>query len=727
MAPAVARAAGRSRTPAAVHFAGELTRNEANPASAADAAETWRAVPHLLAAVPFGRRSPDGGDNFPHGRRLAVRLGADFPREPVTVSIYSPDGTGRLLAGDFDIGKAQLAGAADPAALVAAEAADFAALVAGCGGRVVHDVSPSQGRHVYLKLRQAVPFEDLRRVAEALADRYVTFDAGPMRSPKGQIRVAGCPYKRSARSDGLGGYTRTGPLLGYMALTMPLGDAVDVLRHPCGPKVWERLQRELTAELNVREPALSLAAPGPCHIDTDGRPWLPLRGGRRELSPRLAELAQSGAWQASHLQPSSKPYASPSEARFAVLRSLASGGWRLTEVLAQMRPGGAWPGLETLLGARTPSQRRSVIQFDWDRAVKEAVRQRSASKSHTSFNYTPPGGAAGSEHEWPVPRMIIDTPVTSPRTYSELQIWCTALWLAERDPVRRKGWGRRAPSIRVVLRALALASRLTGASTTAFGVRSLSLMSGLSWRTVATVLADLRDERDPLVVLTRHAVERDADVYALRVPNAYRDQATRYVWQAGRIETGHPAFLELGPVCALLYETLNARPARPVDLERRAVLSDSAVSKALMTLASYGLAERGPEGWLRGPATLDEVAVELDAHAKFAERVALYRKHRAEWHAFLGVMGDPAEWPTSAEVADALAADPSNDIAPVDVPDTPAALLEAATPPDPVVTDHDPFDAVVAMVLNELGGHVLRTTQTGTSPPEPTLRAGPSP
>ncbi|GAA2639631.1 hypothetical protein SMC26_42310 [Actinomadura fulvescens] len=719
MAPAVAPAAGKPRLPAIAPTGNQW----ADPASAADAAETWRVIPHLLGAVPNGRRSPDGGDNFPQARRLTVRLGADFPLEPVTVSIYAPDGTGRLLAGDFDIGKAQLAGATDPAALVAAEAADFAALIARCGGRVVHDISPSQGRHVYLKLRQAVPFEDLRRVAEALADRYVTFDAGPMRSPKGQIRVAGCPYKREARPDGQGGYTRTGPLLGYMALTMPLADATNVLRHPCGPKVWDRLQRELTAELTVREPALSLAAPGPCHIDTDGQPWLPLRGGRRALPERLSELAHTGAWQAAHLQPQTKPYASPSEARFAVLRSLASGGWRLTEVLAQMRPEGTWPGLEALLGARSPAQRRAVIRLDWDRAVRQALAHQCASKSHTSSNYTPPAGAGDYKERWPVPRMIMDTPVASPRTYAELQIWSGAIWLAERDPIRCKVWGRRALSTRMVLRALALASRLTGASTTAFGVRSLALMSGLSWRTVATVLAELRNERDPLVDLVRRAVERDADVYRLRVPESYRDQATRYIWQAGRIETGHPAFLELGPVCALLYESLSARPARPVDLERRAVLSDSAVSKALSTLAAYGLAERGPDGWQRGPAELDAVAHELGAHERFAERVALYRQHRAEWHAFLGVMGDPEEWPTAA---DALAAGPSDDV-PVDVPDTPAELLDAATPPDPVSTAPDPFDEVVAMVLNELGGEVIRPSQTGPSPPRPTLRAGPSP
>ncbi|GAA2627451.1 hypothetical protein GCM10010411_75720 [Actinomadura fulvescens] len=691
--------------------------------SAADAAETWLMVPPLLAATPFGRRSPDGGDNFPAARRLTVRLGGDLPRDPVTISIYAPDGTGRLLAGDFDIGKAQQAGAADPAALVAAEAADFAALIARCGGRAVHDISPSQGRHVYLKLRQAVAFEDLRRVAEALAERYTTFDAGPMRSPKGQIRVAGCPYKRQPRPDRQGGYARTGPLLGYMALTMPLGEAVDVLRRPCGPKVWDRLQRELSAELAVREPALSIAAPGPCHIDTDGQPWLPLRRGPRPLPPRLADLAVTGAWNDPRLQPDHKPYASPSEARFAVLRSLAAGGWRLAEVLTQMKPGGTWPGLDRLLGTRTCAQRAAVMQHDWSQAIRQSAAHQSARNSHTSFSYTPPGSGSGDRERWPIPRLVADTPVSSLQAYGELQTWTTAVWLAERDPIRCKAWGRRSLSARLVLRALGLACRLTGANTTAFGVRSLALMSGLSWRTVAQVLADLREEPDPLVDLVRRGVEADADVYALRIPDAYRAQATRYVWQAGRIETGHPAFLELGPVCALLYEALAAAAARPVDLERRAVLSSTAVDDALKVLGSYGLAERCPGGWRRGPATLDQVATQLDAHTRFTERVQEYRRHRAEWHAFLGIMGDPADWPTAAETAEALANDaaPAEEAAtdptrgldplPTELADSQSEPVSAGTTPTPLRDVHDRGDdalnAALGLILTELGGHVI--------------------
>jgi hypothetical protein len=263
--------------------------------------------------------------------------------------------------------------------------------------------------------------------------------------------------------------------------------------------------------------------------------------------------------------------------------------------------------------------------------------------------------------------------------------------LAERDPVRCKGWGRRAISHRLVLRALAVAVRLSGSTTTAFGCRSLALMSGLSWRTVATVLADLREENDPLVDLVERGRELDADRYALRLPDAHRADTTRTIWQAGRIETGHPAFLALGPVCALLYESLSHIEARPVDLERRAVLSSGAVSQALADLGAHGLAVRGRGGWRRGERTLDEVAAELDCFEHFAERVATYRDHRAQWQTFLAsVRPLAAAWAElEAAFADRDRYIPESQVADAPEPDAlavPAALgvdaaLQSTTAP----------------------------------------------
>ncbi|MEU8347674.1 hypothetical protein AB0C74_38755 [Spirillospora sp. NPDC048832] len=710
----------------------------------------------LLAATPWARRSPDGGDNFPDSRRRRFRVGGDAPSEPSTVAIYAtgPDGatTGRLLAADFDVSKA--AAAADPAALVAAEAADFAGRVEECGGRVVHDVSPSGGRHVYVRFARPIPFEELRAVAVALADRYTTLDPSPMLSPSGQIRIAGSPYKREPVEQRDGKFRRTGRLIGFMALTMPLSDAVRVLRRPCGPTVWERLREGLAAELAAADPAPSLSAPlpGEWHLDAHGRPWLPLRGGRRPLPPRLAELARTGGWRETRLQPEDGPrYASPSEARFAVLRSAAAAGWSYREILDAARPGGAFAGLDALLSTRSASQRRAALARDWDAAARKTREARavhhSARNLHTSSVTHPPQTAASatSPAHWPIPRALADTPAHSARFHQELTRWQTAVWLAERDPVQSKDWGRRAPSIRLVLRAMALAVRLSSDTTTAFGCRSLALMSGLSWRTVAVALADLREARDPLIDLVQRGRDLDADRYALRIPDAYRAESARTVLQAGRIETGHPVWLapELGPTCALVYETLSTIEARPVDLERRAVLSARAVSEALAALGAYGLAVRGPDGWRRGDRALDDAAAELDAFDLFAERLAAYRAHRADWHAFLesvhplraaladltaleaafaehdrhvpehdvGAVADAAEF--DAELRAVLDDAPG----PADpTPAEPAAVLAAAVPVPARALDDAP-DATLAALID--GPQSVSEPVSATPPAEP--------
>ncbi|MGI5330948.1 hypothetical protein [Actinomadura nitritigenes] len=663
----------------------------------------------LLAATPWARRSPDGGDNFPDGRRHRFRVGQDVPFEPSTLAIYAIGAAGavvgRLLVADFDVSRAEASGAADPAGTVAAEAAEFAALVEECGGDVVHDVSPSGGRHVYVKFARPIPFEDLRDFAVALADRFTTLDPAPMRSPSGQIRIAGSPYKREPVEQGDGSFRRTGRLIGFMALTMPLADAAVVLRRPCGLRVWERLQQALAAERPIVDPAPSLSAPlpGVWHLDGQGQPWAPLRGGRRPLPWRLAELARTGAWDDPRLQPENgRRYRSASEARYGVLSSAAAGGWSLAEVTEQARPGGAFAGLDALLGTRSASQRRAVMAHEWQKVVRETATSRTVSTSgrnlHTSSATHPPHSLA-YEVTWPVPHALTATPPLSARCHRDLARWQTAVWLAERDPVRCKGWGRRAPSARVVLRALALAARLSSDTTTAFGCRSLALMSGLSWRTVAVVLADLRDEHDPLVDLVERGRERDADRYTLRIPDAYRAETTRTVLQAGRIETGHPVWLGLqaGTVCALLYETLTAIEARSVDLQRRAVLSATAVADALNELGAHGLAVRGPDGWRRGDRTLDQVAAEVNGFDRYAERVADYRAHRADWHSFLESVRPLAAAFTDLEAA--LAEHdryiPDDNIAPDLDTELHAVLTDTAPPKVQPAgrTQHDPDEA----------------------------------
>jgi hypothetical protein len=119
------------------------------------------------------------------------------------VPVYDPGtGTGRMLALDLDpargggdvhdaaVGHGRERGA-DPAAEVAAQAGALAGLVARCGGRVLADVSPAGGRHVYIVFAAALPWLELRDVARALALRFPAIDPSPMSSLGGQISPPG--------------------------------------------------------------------------------------------------------------------------------------------------------------------------------------------------------------------------------------------------------------------------------------------------------------------------------------------------------------------------------------------------------------------------------------------------------------------------------------------------------------------------------------------------------
>jgi DNA-binding transcriptional ArsR family regulator len=190
-------------------------------------------------------------------------------------------------------------------------------------------------------------------------------------------------------------------------------------------------------------------------------------------------------------------------------------------------------------------------------------------------------------------------------------------------------------AVRLVLLALGQAAMVSGSSVLEFGCRNLALHAALSHRTVARVLELLRDEPDPLVDLVSRRQAARADRYQLRIPAAYAESVRWRRRRAGRVDAIHPAFLVLGGTAGLVHQVLDGTEARGAEVARAARLSPSAVSSALRTLAEHGLAERGPGGWRRGPASLDDVATSTgaaDLHRKRAER---YKQDRESWRARL--------------------------------------------------------------------------------------------
>ncbi|MGW0445390.1 hypothetical protein ACWDWV_08480 [Streptosporangium sandarakinum] len=651
------------------------------------AAETWARITPLIAQSRWVRLSPDGGENFPGGRhrqQLDPRRPA-LPSVPATVSVYNPDlGEGRLLVADLDVGRALSLGLTRSQAIarVETEATAIIDLITHCGGRAICDVSPSGGRHVYARFARALPWTELRRLALALARRFATLDPSPMSSSAGQIRPPGAPHKMAA-----------GRLTGYMRLTIPLDDAVAILRRPNGPAVWAALTQELTAELAAlnappnhtgkNRPASDEDLTGAgtlgagdgrtcphCDalleipLDRHGRPWLPRLGGRRPLPAALEDLARTGDWQA-------RGTTSASEARLGLLNSIAAAGWTYGEAVAQMRQG-PWAGLAVLLESRRLSYRMTRLAADWQKAVTSVAWSRHARNCNTSVSKpsTPPlpllGAGSGAEGKGslqstdlyyvdsngsdfcssatvPSPDLR-DANLWSIRTatweeadsrvlnhWQQIRQWRTCVWLAERDAKRVRGWGRAAASIRLLLRAIAVAARMDGSVTPAFGCRSLSEMTGLDYTVVSRHLRRLREEDDPLIDLVEAASGRRADRYGLRVPDAYRSEARWIRWPAGPIDALHPALHALGPTVALVYEALNAVETGATELASLALLSPSSVAEALRMLAAHQLAVRGRLGWTRGERPLNKAAVELGADVLKAERHTRYRAHRQAW------------------------------------------------------------------------------------------------
>ncbi|WP_329430964.1 hypothetical protein OG339_48290 (plasmid) [Streptosporangium sp. NBC_01495] len=769
----------------------------AGPAAHARAAETYARLAPLIGQTRYIRLSPDGGTSFPgqarHTRLLRPLL-PQLPAQPCTVSVYDSDrGVGRLLVADLDVQRAIARGMTRHEAIAAVhdEAQALIELIERCGGRAISDRSPNGGRHVYVRFARALPWTDLRQLAYALALRFHTLDIWPMSSRHGQIRPPGALHK-----------LEHGHLTGYMTLTLPLRDAEQILRRPCGPAVWAALHQDLTAELAAltqRPSPLSPSLAGDdaveagandgrtcpqCHalveipLDSQGRPWLPRMGGRRALTAEQEQLARTGNWRA-------RGAMSPSEARLGLLNSIAAAGWTYAETLIQMLQG-PWSGLAVLLENKRLSYQMTRLAKDWRKAIAGIARLRHARSCNTSVRQpsTPPEVPPDSQMSASLRLYNVDSksaelaPTTSTdpehrrdanlwsiRTatpaeadlalegnlnlWQQIRRWRTCILLAERDPERIRAWGRAAPSIRLLLRAIAVAARMDGSTNPAFGVRSLSEMCGLDYTVVSRHLRQLRDEDDPLIDLIDPAAGRRADRYGLRVPDAYRAEAAWIRFPAGAITSLHPALHALGPSAALVYEALSAVQTGPSELSRLARLARSTTCEALRTLAAYQLAAKGETGWMRGERDLGEAAVELGADVTKTERHARYVADRKAWWELLEAwelppMDRPAHlrsrrtrdtddhahvtaealstipWPTAPTDGSAQAAYDNAKESTALTGATPMHLSASSPPPDPAESRPARWpDTIPGRPGSPVVAQLMKTRSRSSDPPRP--------
>lgn len=555
-------------------------------------ADQWAATARMLAGTHRVRlgRARRGSIEYVAGDEC--RLTDRLPAKPAAVRIYGDDGTCATICLDLD--SARLGANA-----VAAEAKAVTKWLNECGARVIEDVSPNGGRHIYIPLAHRLGMLEARELVEALARRFPTIDAAPHRSARsGCIRTPGSRHKSG----------------GHQQLVTTLAGALDILRRPNPGDVIEAMRIRLAPQIaawhatQTREP-LPLDTPAPA----DQAPT----GTVRALSSAITRIAREGIYDANR-------YGSPSEARMAVITAATRAGWALADVVVRLEDG-RWPGLAAMYATSRPeaTKRRQRISADWHNAQTFVARTPSrAGDSHVlSSNTSLLKSLAGGTR--PVPREVPDAHLE----HQFIRSWTTAVLAYETH--RLLGVGLK---IRWLVRALAEAGHKTGTRYFSFGVRALAIATGSDHTTVAAQLKVLTDLG--WIDLIEAAHGRDADTYALTLPADI--QAADLRWHSGTIHAKRPAFRELGDVPALVFEALELQRANTItDLVAVVGCSRSSISDAVDTLSSHGLLDRSPEGLIAHPDKLARVAEDLGVTEAIAQQLKTYAKHRQDWHAWL--------------------------------------------------------------------------------------------
>ncbi|MBG0818961.1 hypothetical protein [Planomonospora sp. ID82291] len=607
------------------------------------AARTWELCAPRLSEHDRIRIARSGKSRGFTGRR-ELPLTRRQPPYVAALYVYRYGAT-KVLFGDMDPKRAAAAGAADPLAVVEAETADLAALIAACGGDGFTDVSPATGgRHVYIPWATAISFGPMRRVAEALARRYVSFDPAPHQNAVEGLIVPP------------GSWVRGG---GFRQLTDPPTHVEWVLDHPNGPEVWSALLDALRPELEELERigprrqetttsaaaaeapdatpeevrAAVAAASWAVADDEDGVPvWRRPGGPVPRLSPLMESIACTGRYERGV---GSGRYGSDSEARQAVIAGAVSCGWRLAEVAARLRAGD-WPGLGRFYARyKDAAARVKALRADWDKAVAWIAGRETGRDIHTRERTH---GGVGEIALEGVPLTLkpprSSSPLDEASALQQTRRWYSAFRAAETH--RWSGPG--GITKRRILRAMLKAAQLRRSMVIGFGVREIGLLAGLDHSTVANHLRELRAEPDPFIDHVAEYHQEQPDIYQLIIPAGYAEAAAWRRWQPGRLGGIHPVFRELGGPAAMLYEVLGAEPVRSCDLPGLAGVSETAAKVGVRALAEHGMAERVAGGWVRGPADPGEVAERLGVYERVDQVVKRYRKEREEFRTWLKIV-----------------------------------------------------------------------------------------
>lgn len=546
----------------------------------------------MIAGAPTYRLGRWIGGRFQYPRpQNPPQITAALPTRPAAVPIHGADGSVVTLCLDLDTSKA-LQGVVDD------DAQRLGKLLESCGIRYVADVSPSGGRHLYIPLAERMSGPEVRELVEAMALVAPSLDPSPHQNvTDGCIRVPGSAHKSG----------------GHQILTTSLVAAYDILRRRNSTTAVAALRLALAPELRrarqLKDRTAKIAAAATAH----GIRPVPMGGSQ---SP-LRVLARTGLY-------NTAKYASPSEARMAVLNHFAACGWTLAQVRLEL--GGQFPGLAALY-TNTDRQER-LLDAEWAEANRwiQKPGTQSTGRRTTRINDTslpePTGGASRTSSKAAVHQLVNDLENV---LYSVLDH-------------RLKERGREGLSLRLLLRAVLGYMRTMETDLLDVGCRTFASALGKHHGTISRLLPMLQQASDGILTKVADARGRNADTYVIQLPQHFEQLAQELSWRSGKIHGIRPVFRALGDVAALVYESIERGRHSPTTaaIVRTTGLSRTAVETALGAMSSYNMIERRHGQWrIVAGTSLTALARRLGALDDAAEQISRHRKQRGAWHAWL--------------------------------------------------------------------------------------------
>jgi hypothetical protein len=471
---------------------------------------------------------------------------------------------------------------------------------AGCAFFVDESPHAGRGRHVYVLLDHRRSYTELSALARRIriAGILPSFDSLPMLGrTDGCIRPPGSAHKHG----------------GHQTLITPLDQAITATTTRSTPTSWDAFVALLPLgppprrDLDVLHPINTASGRGP----------------RRELTGVYADIARTGNYDTTR-------YQSPSEARMAVIMHAIAQSWTEPAILHAINSR-TWPGLAELYQKKYGTHTTKAISGDISRALAR-IESHPFQRSHTR--------APLSRGETKPHPMKTATRLQLKRTLAALQIAIT-----------ENRWGAQLSySAEYTLLALLDAGRRKQSIYTAHGCRSLSYTAGstLTWPSIARTLRLLHTENDPFLVLIEDDRGAQADLYELRIPDAYLHLLPHDADLPDLPHGVHPVYSELPRPAHRLIKALQTTgtPMTASELQHTAHVPLSSTYATLNNLLGHGLLRRTAAGaWALTRLTLDRLATRLNIGQKLRDILKRTHEDRRDWHAALGLPDKPRRIP----------------------------------------------------------------------------------